>query len=61
MYLGFLYSDRPYFDDTRILCISEFMFRVQQKNRRIEAVSLLREKWVIPTQDRQRGKSFVQW
>jgi len=33
LYLAFLYTDRPYFDDRRILCISEFMFKVQQQNR----------------------------
>ena len=33
LYLIFLYTDRPYYDDKRILCISEFMFKVQQKNR----------------------------
>lgn len=32
-YLAFLYSDRPYYDDDRILCMAEFLFRVQQKNR----------------------------
>lgn len=32
-YLAFLYSDRPYYDDDRILCMCEFLFRVQQKNR----------------------------
>ena len=33
LYLAFLYTDRPYFDDKRILCISELMFKVQQRNR----------------------------
>jgi hypothetical protein len=33
LYLAFLYTDRPYFDDKRILCISEYMFKVQQRNR----------------------------
>ena len=32
-YLAFLYTNRPYFNDKRILCISEFMFTVQQRNR----------------------------
>ena len=39
-YLAFLYTNRPYYDDLRILCISEFMFKVQQKNR-------LRQKGVL--------------
>ena len=33
LYLAFLYSNRPYYDENRILCMSEFLFRVQQKNR----------------------------
>ena len=33
LYLGFLYTSRPYYDDKRILCISEFLFKAQQKNR----------------------------
>jgi len=32
-YLAFLYSDRPYYDTSRILCMSKFLFDVQQKNR----------------------------
>ena len=32
-YLAFLYSDRPYYDDDRILCMAHFLFKVQQKNR----------------------------
>jgi len=32
-YLAFLYTNRPYYNDERILCISEYMFKVQQKNR----------------------------
>ena len=33
LYLAFLFSDRKYYDENRILCMSEFLFRVQQKNR----------------------------
>jgi hypothetical protein len=40
-YLAFLYSDRPYYDDDRILCMCEFLFKVQQKNR-LEQKGLLR-------------------
>ena len=40
-YLAFLYSDRPYYDDDRILCMCEFLFRVQQKNR-LEQKGVLR-------------------
>jgi hypothetical protein len=34
-YLAFLYSDRPYYNQflERILCMSEFLYEVQQKNR----------------------------
>lgn len=32
-YLAFLYSDRAYYDDDRILCMAQFLFKVQQKNR----------------------------
>ena len=32
-YLSFLYSDRPYYDDDRILCMAHYLFKVQQKNR----------------------------
>jgi hypothetical protein len=32
-YLAFLYSKRDYYDPDRILCISEFLYKVQQHNR----------------------------
>lgn len=32
-YLAFLYSRRAYFDNNQILCMCEFLFKVQQKNR----------------------------
>lgn len=32
-YLAFAFSSRPYFDLDRILCMCEFLFKVQQKNR----------------------------
>ena len=32
-YLAFLYANRPYYDSNRILCMSEYLFRVQAKNR----------------------------
>lgn len=42
-YLAFLYSDRPYYNDflDRILCMSKYLFDVQQKNR-LEQKGLLR-------------------
>ena len=32
-YLAFAYVNRPYYDENRILCMSEYLFKVQQKNR----------------------------
>jgi hypothetical protein len=32
-WLAFLYSNRPYYDKERILCMSEYLFDVQEKNR----------------------------
>ena len=32
-YLAFLYADRPYYDHERILCMSQYLFSVQAKNR----------------------------
>ena len=32
-YLAFLYVNRPYYDPNRIICMSEYLFMVQQYNR----------------------------
>jgi hypothetical protein len=32
-YLLFLYADRPYYNPRRILCLCEYLFKIQQKNR----------------------------
>jgi len=32
-YLAFIYADRIYYDINRILCMSQFLFDVQQHNR----------------------------
>ena len=32
-YLIFIYSNYPYFDENRLLCMSEYLFKVQLKNR----------------------------
>jgi len=32
-YLAFLYADKPYYDHNRILCMAEYLFRVQANNR----------------------------
>lgn len=40
-YLAFLYANKPYYDIDRILCMSKFLFEVQQKNR-LEQKGLLK-------------------
>lgn len=40
-YLAFLYTNRPYYDPDRLLCMSQYLFKVQQKNR-LEQKGLLR-------------------
>ena len=32
-YLAFLYANRPYYDKDRIMCMSKYLFEVQEKNR----------------------------
>ena len=32
-YLIFIYTNRPYYDENRLLCMSEYLFKVQLKNR----------------------------
>ena len=32
-YLAFMYADRDYFDENRLLCLSSTLFKVQQENR----------------------------
>lgn len=32
-YLAFLFANRPYYDKTRILCMAQYLFDVQSKNR----------------------------
>ena len=32
-YLAFLYVNRPYYDPQRILCMSHYLFKVQQRHR----------------------------
>jgi hypothetical protein len=32
-WLAFLYANRPYYDKDRILCMSNYLFKVQEKNR----------------------------
>ena len=33
LYLAFLYADRDYYDKNRLICMSYYLFVVQQKNR----------------------------
>ena len=32
-YLAFIYADKPYFSKNRLLCMSEYLFKVQARNR----------------------------
>jgi hypothetical protein len=40
-YFAFYYSDRDYYDENRILCMAQYLFDVQQKNR-LEQKGLLK-------------------
>ena len=40
-YLAFLYADRPYYDHQRIVCMAQYLFAVQAKNR-LEQKGLLK-------------------
>lgn len=40
-YFAFFYSDRDYYDENRILCMAQYLFDVQQKNR-LEQKGLLK-------------------
>ena len=33
LYLAFIYTNKPYYQVNRILCMSQYLFKVQQKNR----------------------------
>lgn len=39
--LAFIYADRPYYDHSRILCMAEYLFKVQSKNK-LKQVGLLK-------------------
>jgi len=41
LYLAFIYANRPYYNKDRILCMSQYLFHVQQKNR-LEQKGLLK-------------------
>lgn len=41
-YLAFLYSNRSYYDEQRILCMCEFLYRVLEKNRINQGHGILR-------------------
>lgn len=32
-YLAFIYADKPYYDNNRLICMSEYLFKVQARNR----------------------------
>jgi len=33
LFLSFIYANRPYYDEDRILCMAQYLFKVQSKNR----------------------------
>ena len=41
-YLAFLYSNRSYYEEQRILCMCEFLYRVLDKNRINQSHGILR-------------------
>jgi hypothetical protein len=41
LYLAFIYANRPYYNKDRILCMSQYLFHIQQKNR-LEQKGLLK-------------------
>jgi len=45
-YFAFLYADRPYYDKTRLLCMADLLFKVQEENR-LEQKGLLRRFSII--------------
>ena len=56
-YLTFLYSDREYYNNDRIICMSEFLYRVQEKNR-LEQKGLLK-RFSIKCYGKQKTKEDI--
>jgi hypothetical protein len=54
-YLAFSYANRPYYDKARLLCMSEYLFKVQSKNR-LKQKGLLKQ---ITLEDIRAEKSEV--
>ena len=46
-YLAFIYIDRPYYDINRLLCMSEFLFAVQEENRLRQSGILKDSAWIV--------------
>jgi hypothetical protein len=40
-YLSFIYADKPYYQKDRLLCMAQFLFEIEQKNR-LEQKGLLK-------------------
>ena len=66
-YLAFLYTDREYYDKNRILCMSQYLFLVQQKNRLAQKGLLKRfsmncygEQETLETMRAQKTKKFME-
>ena len=56
-YLSFLYADRPYYDHDRILCMAQYLFSVQSKNR-LEQKGLLK-RFSINCYGKQKTRSDI--
>uniref|UniRef100_A0A6C0C7B9 Poly(A) polymerase catalytic subunit domain-containing protein n=1 Tax=viral metagenome TaxID=1070528 RepID=A0A6C0C7B9_9ZZZZ len=57
-YLAFLYVNRPYYDPQRILCMSHYLFEVQQKHR-LQQKGLLRRFSIDCYGDEKHTKEMV--
>ena len=55
LYLAFLYVKKPYYNVNRILCMSEFLFRVQEKNR-LQQKGLLKDLVLIVMENKLQKK-----
>ena len=56
-YLAFLYANKPYYDENKILCMAEYLFDVQSKNR-LKQKGLLR-RFTINCYGKQHTKEDI--
>ena len=64
-YLAFLYANKPYYNQNRILCIAEYLFKVQARNRfkqkgvlRRFSISCYGKQQTLPNIRAQKAKKF---